>query len=407
MRRAARPAVSAAVPPLIAHVVAHFGTGGMENGMVNLLDRLPEERYRHAIVCLDGYTGFRDRFRRRDIAFHALGKKPGKDPAVWGRLWRLLRRLRPDIVHTRNLSALEAQFVAAAAGVRARIHGVHGRDVFDLDGSGYRWLRRLARPLVHRYIAVSRDLADWLASGVGVAPERIVQIYNGVDAGRFHPRGAGERRIGPMGFAGEGDIVVGSVGRMAEVKDYPTLVRAFIELVERDPALKARLRLAVIGEGIAREPCRRMLEEAGCGAIAWLPGEREDIPELMRAFDLFVLPSRGEGISNTILEAMASGVPVVATRVGGNPELVEEGVSGALVPAADPAALAAALAAYLAEPQRMKDHGQAARRRAQQAFSIEAMAKAYLDVYDGLAAATCSALRASRKPACIGTGRGR
>ncbi|OIP09512.1 MAG: sugar transferase [Betaproteobacteria bacterium CG2_30_68_42] len=372
----------AAPPPLIAHVVAHFGTGGLENGMVNLLDHLPAGAYRHAIVCLDGYTGFRDRFARTDIAFHALGKKPGKDPAVWGRLWRLLRSLRPDIVHTRNLSALEAQFVAAAAGVRARIHGVHGRDVFDLDGSRYRRLRRLARALVHRYVAVSRDLARWLETGVGVPAQRIVQIYNGVDAARFHPRAGARPRIGPEGFAGEDHIVIGSVGRMAEVKDYPSLVRAFVELVSAQPALKERLRLAVIGEGVARERCIALLNETGCAQLAWLPGERDDIPELMRAFDLFVLPSLGEGISNTILEAMASGLAVVATRVGGNPELVEDGVTGTLVPANDPQALARALARYLAEPERLREHGRAARKMAQESFSIEAMAGSYLRTYD-------------------------
>lgn len=374
--------------PLIAHVVAHFGTGGMENGMVNLLDRLPADRYRHAVVCLDGYTGFRDRFERRDIEFHALGKKPGKDPALWGRLWRTLRALAPDVVHTRNLSALEAQFAARLAGVRARIHGVHGRDMFDLHGDNRRYnlMRRAARPLVHRYVAVSRDLARWLEATVRVAPERIVQIYNGVDCARFRARGSAPRHIGPPGFAGDDQLVIGSVGRMAQVKDHPTLVRAFIELLRREPALKRRLRLAVIGEGIARQPCIELLEAAGCAQLAWLPGNREDVPELMRGFDLFVLPSLGEGISNTILEAMASALPVVATRVGGNPELVEEGVTGLLVPPANVQALADAIAAYAADATRRRAHGEAARRRVERDFSLAAMAARYLEVYDGVMA---------------------
>lgn len=378
------PQAGAAHAPLIAHVVHQFGTGGMENGMVNLIHHLPAERYRHAIVCLAGYTEFSRRIRRPAVSFHALDKRPGQDPAVFLRLYRLLRSLRPDIVHTRNLSALEAQFVAAAAGVRARVHGVHGRDMFDLHGTRakYTLLRRAARPFIHRYIAVSRDLAHWLGETVGVAPQRVAQIYNGVDSLRFHPHRGARPGIGPEGFAPADSIVVGSVGRMAEVKDYPLLVRAFVELARRD----TRLRLVIIGEGAARAPCRALLEEAGLGDRAWLPGERDDIPGLMRSLDLFVLPSLGEGISNTILEAMASGLPVVATRVGGNPELVEEGVTGRLVPAGDAGALARAIAAYLEAPAQLGEHGAAARRRIEADFSMDAMAAGYASVYDALIA---------------------
>ncbi len=240
-------------PPLIAHIVHHFRVGGMENGMVNLINHMPEERFRHVVICLDDYTDFRARIRRGDVDFYALAKPAGRDVSWYFRLWRLLRTLSPDIVHTRNLSALEGQFVAAAAGIRARIHGEHGRDVFDLHGKNrkYNLLRKLARPLVRRYIAVSRDLAQWLIHTVGVPPQRVSQIYNGVDSALFHPR-EGARQIGPAGFATETCFVIGSVGRMAEVKDYPNLVRAFIRLLEIEPAARQRARLVIIGEGVAR-----------------------------------------------------------------------------------------------------------------------------------------------------------
>ncbi len=376
------------MPPLIAHVVHQFGTGGMENGMANLINRMPRERYRHAIVCLDGYTDFSRRINRDDVSFHALGKKPGQDPAVFARLWKLLRSMRPDIVHTRNLSALEAQFVAAAAGVRGRIHGEHGRDVFDIDGSNWKYnlLRRAARPLIHRYISVSRDLERWLCTSIGVQARRVSQIYNGVDQGRFRPRAAERPGLGPAGFVPEGGIVIGSVGRMAEVKDYPSLARAFGIMLAREPALKDRLRLVIIGDGPSRNKCISILKHAELDHLAWLPGERDDIPELMRAMDLFVLPSIGEGISNTILEAMASALPVVATQVGGNPELVQENATGRLVPPAAPDALAAALLDYVCRPPLMRQHGEAARRRIERQFSMEAMAEGYLNAYDEVVA---------------------
>jgi sugar transferase (PEP-CTERM/EpsH1 system associated) len=371
-------------PPLIAHVVQHFGMGGLENGVVNLLNHMPAERYRHAIVCLDGYTDFRYRLQRDDVQFFALHKQPGKDLGLYGRLYRKLRELRPDLLHTRNLSALEGQFVAAAAGVRARVHGEHGRDVFDLYGKNrkYNLLRKLARPLVHHYIAVSKDLASWLEHTVGAAPQRITQIYNGVDSLRFHPRGEGRTPIGPDGFMSGNELLIGSVGRMVQLKDFPTLVHAFLRLLSDFPDARKRLRLVIVGDGDSRAECLGLLRAADAEHLAWLPGERADVAEIMRTLDVFVLPSLGEGISNTILEAMASGLPVVATHVGGNPELVEHDRTGKLVPAGDPAALTQALLGYVQDSGQLKAHGQAARAIIETRFSMEAMMANYLSVYD-------------------------
>lgn len=370
--------------PLIAHVVAHFGVGGLENGMINLLNGMPRQRYRHAIVCLDGHTDFRQRLQRDDVQFYALHKQPGHDLGLYARLFRLLRQLRPDLVHTRNLSALEGQFVAAAAGVRARVHGEHGRDVFDLHGKNrkYNLLRKLARPLVGQYITVSKDLAGWLESTVGVAPQRVTQIYNGVDSVRFHPRHEVCAPIGPEGFMTGDELLIGSVGRMAHVKDFPTLVRAFLRLLSDRPELRERLRLVIVGDGVSRAECLDLLHAADASHLAWLPGERADVAEIMRALDLFVLPSLGEGISNTILEAMASGLPVVATEVGGNPELVAPELTGKLVPAGDPAAMAQALLGYAMDSAEVRAHGRAAREKIEASFSMEAMVKSYLGVYD-------------------------
>jgi sugar transferase (PEP-CTERM/EpsH1 system associated) len=373
-----------ALPPLIAHVIHRFDVGGMENGLVTLINHMPEGRYRHAVVCLQDFTEFRRRIERPDVSFLALNRRPGKDFRLYPRLWRALRRLRPDLVHTRNLSALEGQVVAALAGVPARVHGEHGRDVFDLYGRNWKYnlLRRGVRPFVTRYTTVSKDLERWLIETVGVDPARVTQIYNGVDTERFMPRPLRRRIIGPSGFAGNGEIVIGSVGRMAEVKDYPALVRAFLRLLDAEPAWRDRIRLVILGDGPAREPCLRLLEEAGAASRAWLPGERRDVSVLMQSFDVFVLPSLGEGISNTILEAMACGLPVVATRVGGNPELVEERVTGTLVPSENPEALADALAAYIRDPERRREEGARARRRTEQRFSINAMVAGYLSAYD-------------------------
>ena len=373
--------------PLIAHVIHRLDVGGMENGLVNLINRMPGDRYRHAVVSLTDSTSFADRISRADVPIVSLGKKPGQDPGLHWRLFRTFRRLRPAIVHTRNLAAVEAVVSAAAAFVPHRVHGEHGRDVQDPDGSRrrYRWLRRSLSPLVDRFVALSRELEEYLVDSVGVPSSKVVRIGNGVDLEKFRPAAFGREPLPDGGpFDPSGRVVIGSVTRMQEVKDPLTLARAFVLLVQRGFASRACL--VLVGDGPLREEVRNVLSEADAYRHAWLMGSREDVPSLLRSFDVFALSSRVEGISNTILEAMASGLPVAATRVGGNDELVEDGVTGALVPSRDPEALAGVLARYIDEKGLREEQGRAGRARAEKEFGLEAMVARYLGVYDGLLA---------------------
>lgn len=373
-------------PPLILHIIYRLAVGGLENGLINLINHMPPERYRHAIVCLKDYDDFCSRLKQKDVSIIALHKREGQDLSIHARLWKVLRKLEPAIVHTRNLTGLEYMVSSALAGVPARIHGEHGRDMYDLDGLNrkYNLLRKGINPFVHKYIAVSKNLADWLVQTVGIRPDRVIQIYNGVDLQRFHPRNGNRLSLGPKGFIPSEAVVVGTVGRLAAVKNQLTLVRAFLHLLDQEPKARKRLRLVIIGDGPLRMEVQKLLKDGNAHDLAWLPGERSDIPDILRGLDLFVLPSLGEGISNTILEAMASGLPVVATRVGGNPELVEVGNTGLLVPPCNPEAMADAILSYLLDPELLSIHGQAGRKRAEARFRMEAMVNGYLAVYDAV-----------------------
>ncbi len=370
--------------PLIAHVIYRLDMGGLENGLVNLINRIPAERFRHAIICLTDYSEFRQRIQRNDVPVFALGKPAGNSPVTHFKLWRLLKRLRPDIVHTRNLAGLEGALPAALAGVPVRIHGEHGRDMGDLDGSNLRRqrLRRLFKPFVHQYIALSKDLERYLRDQIQVSPAKVTQVYNGVDTELFYPARDTREPLPNPDFAPPGAFVIGTVGRMQAVKDQLTLARAFVLLLRMLPQVERRLRLVMVGDGPLREQVAGILSQAGAGKLAWLAGERDDVPQLMRGLDLFVLPSLAEGVSNTLLEAMASGLPVVATAVGGNPELVDDGRTGRLVPAADPQALALAIREYVVNPEMAKRQGSAARRITEQRFGLDVMVKKYIDLYD-------------------------
>jgi sugar transferase (PEP-CTERM/EpsH1 system associated) len=276
-----------------------------------------------------------------------------------------------------------------------RIHGEHGRDSSDPDGARrrYQWVRRAYRPFVSRYVALSADLESYLVDRVGIPARRVARICNGVDAERFRPLAQSDRGPVACPFVPGRHWIVGTVGRMDPIKDPVNLARGFVEALRRSPALRDRLRLVFVGDGACREEVVSVLEKGGALELAWLAGERDDVPDLMRIMDCFVLPSRGEGISNTILEAMSSALPVVATRVGGNAELVEDGMTGRLVPAGNAAVLAEQILAYAADPATARRHGRAGRSRVERDFSLDAMVSRYRDLYLDALHARCLGAR--------------
>jgi sugar transferase (PEP-CTERM/EpsH1 system associated) len=368
----------------VVHVIDSLAVGGMENGVVNLLGALPRED-RHTVVTMTALGPLVERLPE-GVTCHCIGKRPGIDLGAMLRLAALLRRLRPSIVHSRNWGAFDAVPAARLAGVSAVIHGEHGREAADPEGLDprRRRLRRAFAPLVTRFVTVSFDLRQWLLTTIRLPAAKLVTIHNGVDVGRFAggDRQASRRALRLPAHA----VVVGTVGRLDPVKDHVGLLRAFSVLRSDQPAAE----LVIVGDGPCRGELERAIQELGLTGHVHLLGMRQDVPRLLRAFDTFVLPSLAEGISNTVLEAMATGLPVVATRVGGNPELVEHGVTGALVPAGNPLVLAAALRCYVEDAALREAHGEAARRRVLQHFTLERMAQGYQDLYASVGAKAAS-----------------
>lgn len=373
--------------PLVAHIIYALSTGGLENGLVNIINRSPPDRYRHVIICLTTADTFAQRITAPDVQVFELHKREGYDLRCYGALRRLLKELRPAIIHSRNMAALEAQLCSVGLRNVRRVHGEHGREINDLDGSNWKYLqfRKLMRFFVHRYIAVSKDLEHWLIAMVGVRAGKIRQIYNGVDHSRFTPESVKPSALLPARWQQlDGILVAGTVGRLTPVKDQQLLLRAVAHIRETDGALGGRLRLLMVGDGPLRAALTQLVEQLGLQDVVWLAGDRQDVPRLLQVMDVFVLPSLGEGISNTVLEAMASGLPVIATAVGGNVELVEDGCNGSLVPAGDHVALATALAALLRDDGERARRGANARQRACERFDWERTVAAYLRVYDEL-----------------------
>ena len=372
---------------VIAHVIYHFGMGGLENGLVNIINRLPDKQYRHVVICMTGHDHFKDRLNK-PVEIYDMHKKPGKDLMVYYRLWKALRKIKPDIVHTRNLSALEAQLPALLAGVPIRIHGEHGRDVHDLDGNNkrYQQIRKLFSYLVNHYIPLSQDLKNYLTQKVGIKENKITTICNGVDINKFHvyQNTNNQQLDGPEGFLNKNTLVIGTVGRLEQVKDQMNLLNAFILLLKQPEVKDKDIKLLLVGDGSQKNKLLQKIQAEQLQDKVWLAGARDDVPQLMSIMSVFVLPSLAEGISNTILEAMACSLPVIATDVGGNSELVINAQTGWIVPRSNPGAIKDKCLLYITSPELLKKHSQQARKTIEQYFSIDTMVNNYNRVYTTL-----------------------
>lgn len=374
--------------PLVVHIIYRLDFGGLENGLVNLINNISVNEFRHAIICLAGFTEFRNRIKRDDVPIYSLDKRPGKDFYSYLRLWCLLLKLRPNIVHTRNLGTIDMQWISLAAGVRVRVHSEHGWEASDLKGIKIKSLiiRRFCRPVISRYVAMSNDIARWLEESVLINAQRIVKVYNGVDLEKYVECEKVPDDL-PWLHGLEGSpTVFGTVGRLDAVKNQSILLKAFAEMVHADIARRGSLRLIIAGGGGLETELKRLADELSISDLVWFPGARNDVAEVLRAMSVFVLPSLNEGISNTILEAMASGLPVVASRVGGNPELVIPGETGMLFKSNDINELCSYLQLYRSDPELASQHGAAGKARVNARFSLQKMVSSYTCFYQSMLA---------------------
>jgi sugar transferase (PEP-CTERM/EpsH1 system associated) len=362
----------------ILHVLHAFSHGGLENGIVNIINGSPDHLI-HELCFLYRGGEFLQRLRR-PVPYYELNKRPGNDLRLLFRLHDLFRQRNIDVIHTRNWAGFDGVFAACLTPRPTVIHSEHGRDIADPEGTNRR--RNLARRAMafraSKFIAVSKDLYRWLKTTVRVPERKLEWIPNGVDTDRFHPgRNIQLRR--DWGIS-DHEFVIGSIGRLDPIKNHQGLLRAVRSLQLRGH----KVRVVIAGDG----PERANIEKewsSSAGAKPILLGARRDVDELYRAVDLFALNSFGEGMSNTLLEAMASGLPTVCTAVGGNLELVTDGQHGILVRAGDDVALADAIDKYVSSPEMRVAHGQQARTFVTDHFSLQQMIHRYVALYESAA----------------------
>jgi len=372
--------------PRVLHLIETGGPGGAERVLTSLTLALGAAGEFHSTVGLlkDGWVA--QELRRHGQTPVLFRLRRPLDPALLWALVRHLRRARVDLVHAHEFTMNVYGGVAAAlAGVPA-VGTVHGRGYYAEAGRRIAALK-LATRLGLVPVAVSSDIRQFLADTLGLAGLRL--IPNGIDVER---PASGDRARARAALALPPAIpVIGAIGNLYPVKGHTILLRAVAHLPV--PA-----HLVIAGRGEEEAALRREAAALGLGDRLHLLGFRDDVPDLLAAFDIYALPSFSEGQSLALIEAMAAGRPIVATAVGGNPELLGAGEpTGLLVPPGEPAALAAALARLLAEPAAAERLGAAARARARAEFSLAVMLGRYRALYQERLAA-----RRGRRPAATG-----
>ena len=371
-------------PLRVVYLIDKLQRAGAQVHLDQLTRGLDPRAFTVEVCCLMRGGPVADRMRVRGLPVNVLGLKTIYGPRAWGALVRLTRRLRQQQVDVLHTYLVSANIFGTLAGRLARGPSVitTRRDV----GISRNWRLKaveewLINPLVDRVTVNSNAVAEAARHERNLGEDKVTFIPNGVDVealdpARF-PREAARREWG----LSADDRAVGAVGHLSPVKGHADLLDAVARARARDP----RIRVFLIGDGPLRATLEAHARALGIGEHVVITGVRDDVARLVAMLDVVALPSHSEGMSNALLEAMSLGRPVVATDVGGNSEVVEDGVSGRLVPAATPEALAETLLDLLAEPEAARRLGCEARRQVAERFPLERMVSRHEALYRSLA----------------------
>jgi sugar transferase (PEP-CTERM/EpsH1 system associated) len=358
-------------PLVVVHVVLSLDLGGLERVVLDLTREEIGLGQRVAVICVEQTGRLAPQAEALGARVFCVHKPPGFRLGTIGRIRAVLRAIDPDIIHTHHLGAL---FYTGPAWRCPIVHTEHGK--LGNESRRRRCLLRLAAGFTTRFIGVSGDITEEAVAKRIVPRRKAAVLPNGIDMTRFADRGGRAAVRDEFGIPA-GAPVVGTVGGLREIKRQDRLIRAFARLRERI----AGAHLLLVGDGVMMDALRELAEELGLGACVHFTGYQSDPARFYQALDVFALTSDSEGTPLSVLEAWATGLPAVATRVGGLPELFEDTRAGILVEPDDEAGLASALAALLVNPERSRALGEAGRKRVEQRYSLRRMADGYQDHY--------------------------
>ncbi|HEY1033917.1 MAG TPA: glycosyltransferase [Pseudoxanthomonas sp.] len=361
------------------HFVENLDRGGLERTVVDLIASQREAGHQCRVICLFKLGLLAKELLASGVRVDACGKRPGLDLRALRRARALIRQSPDAVLHTHNAMAHYYAVIASLGlPLKCRINTRHGMGGRSKSGR-QEWIYRQSMRFTDYTVAVC-EAARARFAAEGVAPRRgLLSVPNGIRLDRFKPASAAGRQAlaAELGWP-EGSRIIGTVGRLQPVKDHALLLRAFAKVRMQVPEAV----LAIVGDGPLRGALETQAGQAGLSDAVRFLGDRHDVPRLLTGMDVFALSSASEGYSIALLEACAAGLPIVATDVGGNREIVHDGINGRLVPAADVAALATALIALLRGGDEAGRMGRAGQAWAQAEASFRTMAERYHGLYD-------------------------
>lgn len=355
----------------VLFVVPKLGLGGAERHVATLIPTLDPLAFDPSLVTIGEGGRLFDEVAAAGFPARALGRTRRQLPLALAELVGHMRRTRPDVVVLRGANAeLIGRLAAVLSGVPRTVVWVHNNSDLVPRAAARKLADRLLEPATSAYYGVARGQLPYMTAQLGYPESKVRIIHNGVDLARFpivDRAGDADRALAAELGLEPGDPLIGIVAVLRPEKDHATLLRAARQVLERHP----RARFLVVGHGALEEDLRALAAELGLGPSVIFAGLRRDVDALLRLMDVFVLTSYTEAFPMALLEAMAAGTPAVCTSVGGIPEMIDEGVTGHLVPPRDPDALARTLSDLLDDLPRARAMGRAARQKLEAEFTLE------------------------------------
>ncbi len=358
----------------ILHLIETSEPGGAETVLAYIASNLDKDRY-NSIACVLEKGWLTNHLDSLSIPYVMIENKLSYDPVFLFKLLRLIRREHIDLIHSHEFMMTVYGAVAAKLAHIPHIGTLHGK-VYYPDKQRRVNMLRIAAKLCTRLIAVSKDLNRFLVELLGVPADKIETLYNGINLDKYRSAKSRDETKQSLGLQNQ-SIVIGTVGSLFEVKGLPYLLEATAQLKEKYPDIS----LFIAGEGNQEDALKTKADDLRLGDTVKFLGFRDDIPNILHAVDIYVCSSVSEGLSLSILEAMAMSKPVIATDVGGNPELILDGVNGLLVPPRDSGKLADAIAQLIDHPERRLEFGMKSREIVESRFSLERMVRDYETLY--------------------------
>jgi len=361
----------------VCQVLFSLKVAGAEMLAARIARRLSDS-YRFVFACLEEKGPLGEQLRDEGFTVHVLDKRPGVDPRAAKRLRSLINEECVDLVHAHQYGPF---FYATMARLPQKRPSVllteHGRSHPDYPRRGHFLANRLLLGKHDRLVAVGQSVRKALIDNEGFPPGRVEVVYNGIDEDRFSAAVPDRDEVRREMGVGQGDLVIVQVARLDPIKDHVTAIRAIARVANR----RSDIQLVLVGDGPESEAIEALIRELGVEGQIRCLGRRDDIARLLGAADFMLLTSHSEGIPLTLIEGMAAGLPVVATRVGGVPEVVEEGRTGLLAPAGDEGALADQILQMAADRGLQERMGRAGRERARLMFTEDRMITTYEAIY--------------------------